>query len=188
MPDQCLYQPPGFLSETDPAGTVSSITMPHKRDPETAEHLVTLSRLARANASVLLEGMVTEHERDGPGWKAEWPAFNETCLLAGAALAAARALLAGLRVHPEAMRCTIDRQAGYLRRWPRSARSWASTGRKPCCRTHWLRFPLAARPTPLIPAAARAQTTAKPPLWPPRCRLTADGYRPRRPYRRRFPR
>lgn len=104
----------GELSETDPPGTVSSITMPHKRNPETAEHLVTLSRLARANAAVLLEGMVTEHERDGRSWKAEWPAFDETCLLAGAALAAARDLLAGLRVHPDAMRRNIDRSAGYL--------------------------------------------------------------------------
>ncbi len=104
----------GELSEADPPGTVSSITMPHKRNPETAEHLVTLSRLARANASVLLEGMVTEHERDGRAWKAEWPAFSETCLLAGTALAAARELLSGLQVHPEAMHRTIDREAGYL--------------------------------------------------------------------------
>lgn len=104
----------GELSESAPPGAVSSITMPHKQNPETAEHLVTLSRLARANATVLLEGMVTEHERDGRGWKAEWPAFPETCLLAGASLAAARELLAGLRVHPEAMCRNIEREAGFL--------------------------------------------------------------------------
>lgn len=108
----------GELSETDPPGTVSSITMPHKRNPESAEHLVTLSRLVRANAAVLLEGMVTEHERDGRGWKAEWPAFDETCLLAGAALAAARDVVAGLRVYPDAMCRNIDREGGYLSSGP----------------------------------------------------------------------
>jgi len=104
----------GELSEGLPPGAVSSITMPHKQNPEAAEHLVTLSRLARANAQVLLEGMVSEHERDGRSWKAEWPAFSETCLLAGAALALAKGLLAGLQVHPAAMRANIDAAQGFL--------------------------------------------------------------------------
>lgn len=82
----------GELSEGAAPGAVSSITMPHKQNPEAAEHLVTLSRLARANAQVL-EGMVAEHERDGRGWKAEWPAFSETCLLTGASLSLAKDLL-----------------------------------------------------------------------------------------------
>ncbi|MGH3403146.1 MAG: class-II fumarase/aspartase family protein [Streptosporangiaceae bacterium] len=104
----------GELSEGLPPGAVSSITMPHKQNPEAAEHLVTLSRLARANAQVLLEGMVSEHERDGRSWKAEWPAFSETCLLAGAALGMAQGLLGGLQVHPAAMRANIDAARGYL--------------------------------------------------------------------------
>lgn len=62
--------------------------------------------------------MVTEHERDGRGWKAEWPAFDETCLLAGAALAAARDVVAGLRVYPDAMCRNIDREGGYLSSGP----------------------------------------------------------------------
>jgi len=36
-------------------GVVGSITMPHKINPEISEHLVTLSRLVRANASTALE-------------------------------------------------------------------------------------------------------------------------------------
>jgi adenylosuccinate lyase len=104
----------GELSEGAAPGAVSSITMPHKQNPEAAEHLVTLSRLARANAQVLLEGMVAEHERDGRSWKAEWPAFSETCLLAGASLSLAKDLLAGLHVHPGAMRGNIERARGFL--------------------------------------------------------------------------
>ena len=38
----------GELREPSRPGSVSSITMPHKRNPETAEHLVTLWRLIRA--------------------------------------------------------------------------------------------------------------------------------------------
>jgi adenylosuccinate lyase len=81
----------------DPAG-VSSITMPHKRNPERAEHLVTLARLVQGQAHVLLDGAVHEHERDGRAWKAEWVALPEICLLTATALTLARDLLDGLEV------------------------------------------------------------------------------------------
>jgi adenylosuccinate lyase len=100
----------------EPAGTavVGSITMPHKRNPEASEHLVTLARLVRAQASTLLEGMVGEHERDGRAWKAEWIALPEACLLTGAALALARQLLDGLEVDTEAMGRNLTAGGGYL--------------------------------------------------------------------------
>ena len=62
----------GELQEAFTPGTVGSITMPHKRNPEISEHLVTLSRVVRAQAGLALEGMVAEHERDGRAWKTEW--------------------------------------------------------------------------------------------------------------------
>ena len=95
-------------------GVVGSITMPHKRNPERAEHLVTLSRLARSDFDVLLEGMVVEHERDGRSWKAEWAAFPDLCLLSGAALATARTLVQNLVVRPERMRANLESQGGYV--------------------------------------------------------------------------
>jgi adenylosuccinate lyase len=88
----------GELREPAAAAAVGSITMPHKRNPEASEHLVTLARLVRGQAATLLEGMVGEHERDGRAWKAEWIALPEACLLTGAALALARRLLEGLEV------------------------------------------------------------------------------------------
>ncbi|HLI56788.1 MAG TPA: lyase family protein, partial [Actinomycetota bacterium] len=102
----------GELAETQPPGGVGSITMPHKANPEGAEHLVTLARLARAQAGVVLEGMVAEGERDGRGWKAEWVAVPEVCLLTGTGCALARRLLDGLVVNPEAMRRNLDAQGG----------------------------------------------------------------------------
>jgi adenylosuccinate lyase len=98
----------GELREPGGAGGVGSITMPHKRNPELSEHLVTLSRLVRANAGVIAEGSIQEHERDGRGWKAEWVAFPEVCLLTGTALAFGRRILEGLEVDEPAMRRNLD--------------------------------------------------------------------------------
>ena len=43
----------GELRERSLTEGVGSITMPHKRNPETAEHLGTLARVVRANAGLL---------------------------------------------------------------------------------------------------------------------------------------
>jgi adenylosuccinate lyase len=91
------------LRETPPRGVVSSITMPHKRNPEGSEHLVTLSRLVRAHAGVLLEGMDQQHERDGRGWKAEWVSLPEVCELTATAVDLAGRVIDGLEVNPTAM-------------------------------------------------------------------------------------
>jgi adenylosuccinate lyase len=96
-----------------PPGQVGSITMPHKRNPELSEQLVSLSRLVRADAAVVLEGMVHEHERDGRAWKAEWVAVPEACLLTGAALAMGVSLLEGLQVDEQRMRANLDDRQGY---------------------------------------------------------------------------
>jgi adenylosuccinate lyase len=103
----------GELAEASPAGTVGSITMPHKRNPEASEHLDTLARLARASAAVMAEAVAAQHERDGRGWKAEWVAWPEACLLATAALQTAISLLAGLEVSAATMRQNLARYDGY---------------------------------------------------------------------------
>ena len=103
----------GELREPSTPGAVGSITMPHKRNPEGSEHLDTLARLVRAQATTLLEGMVGEHERDGRAWKAEWIALPEACLLTGAALAQARRLLEGLEVDAGRMARNLAAGGGY---------------------------------------------------------------------------
>ena len=104
----------GELREPAGTGAVSSITMPHKRNPEAGEHLDTLARLARSSAGVLLESMVQQHERDGRGWKAEWIALPEVCLLAGAAVELGRTLVEGLEVDAAAMRANLRAHGGLL--------------------------------------------------------------------------
>ena len=108
----------GELREPTTTDAVGSITMPHKRNPERSEHLDTLARLVRGHAGVLIEGVVQQHERDGRGWKAEWVAFPEVCLLTGVALQTARELLAGLEVDVEAMAANLhagDERSGSER-------------------------------------------------------------------------
>jgi adenylosuccinate lyase len=97
----------GELREPSVSTVVGSITMPHKRNPERSEHLDTLARLTRANASVLLEGMVGNHERDGRSWKAEWVALPEVCLLTTTATAMAVQLIDGLEVDTDRMRANV---------------------------------------------------------------------------------
>ena len=103
----------GELREATRPGAVGSITMPHTRNPETAEHLVTLWRLVRAAAGTTLEGMVQEHERDGRGWKAEWVAFPEACLLTMTALDLAKPLLEGLEVDETRMAGNASAGGGF---------------------------------------------------------------------------
>ena len=88
--------------------------MPHKRNPELSEHLATLARVVRADASVAVEGMVHEHERDGRAWKAEWLVLPEACLLTTTAAALGCRLLEGLDVHADRMLANLDAHGGYV--------------------------------------------------------------------------
>ncbi|MDQ3364387.1 MAG: adenylosuccinate lyase family protein [Myxococcota bacterium] len=65
------------LEERWDPGRLGSSTMPHKRNPENAEQVVVLARLARAQVSLGLECMIVEHERDYRGTRLEWPAVAE---------------------------------------------------------------------------------------------------------------
>lgn len=76
----------GEVKERFVAGTIGSITMPHKRNPEISEHLGTLARGVRHLGAAVLEGVVHDHERDGRAWKTEWFAIPEATMLAARAV------------------------------------------------------------------------------------------------------
>ena len=116
-------------SEPVVAGTVGSITMPHKRNPELSEHLDTLGRIVRADAGVALEGLVALHERDGRGWKAEWSVLPEACQLTGAALGFAARLLGGLTVDADRMRANLDARGTAMTSEPLMAALAARIGK-----------------------------------------------------------
>ena len=53
--------------------------------------------------------MVQEHQRAAGAWHAEWRPLRELLVAVGSAASWLRACLAGLVVHPDAMRANLDR-------------------------------------------------------------------------------
>ncbi|MGH2523006.1 MAG: class-II fumarase/aspartase family protein [Anaerolineales bacterium] len=104
----------GEVSEGFTPGTVGSITMPHKRNPEIAEHLGTLARVIRHNTALIAESQAHEHERDGRAWKVEWAVLAETCMAAAKLLALTDTLTANLVVHPDRMLANLEAGKGFV--------------------------------------------------------------------------
>lgn len=103
----------GELREPLAPGTVGSITMPHKRNPEVSEQVSTLAKLVRMDAALATEAVVHGHERDGRAWKTEWVVLPEACLYAGVSVSMGSRLLWGLEVDADRMRRNLDLQQGY---------------------------------------------------------------------------
>jgi 3-carboxy-cis,cis-muconate cycloisomerase len=95
----------GEVAEREPGG---SSTMPHKRNPVGAVLAVACERHARANAAILVESVVQEHERAAGAWHAEWHALSTVLAATGSAAAAARRSLTGLEIDAGRMRANID--------------------------------------------------------------------------------
>ncbi|GIK36832.1 MAG: adenylosuccinate lyase [Chloroflexota bacterium] len=104
----------GEVREGFVEGTVGSITMPHKRNPEIAEHLSTLARLIRHNAGCLAENLVHDHERDGRSWKAEWGLIAPTCAMTGSLLRLSKIMCAHLEVDRGGMLANLAATHGYV--------------------------------------------------------------------------
>ena len=95
----------GEVAERESGG---SSTMPHKRNPVGAVLAIACERHSRANAAILVESLVQEHERAAGAWQAEWHALTTALAATGGASAAVRRSLTGLQVDGERMRANID--------------------------------------------------------------------------------
>ncbi|GAC1393885.1 MAG: adenylosuccinate lyase [Ktedonobacteraceae bacterium] len=104
----------GEVSEGFMEGTVGSITMPHKRNPEISEHLGTLARVIRHDTALILESLVHDHERDGRSWKTEWVVLAEICMAAGKLLALLRVMTGDLDIHAHRMRANLEATGGLV--------------------------------------------------------------------------
>lgn len=104
----------GELSEGLATGTVGSITMPQKRNPEISEHLGTLSRVVRHHAAHMAENLVHSHERDGRSWKGEWALIPDATLATGKSLALLSAMLKDLQVNEERMLANIKGTKDFI--------------------------------------------------------------------------
>lgn len=102
------------LAEPWVQGNVGSSTMPHKRNPNASEAMVSLNRLVRGNWIQLHDSMMQEHERDGAAWKVEWVALPEAFIFTAAAAAKAKHVLRGLVVNVDKMEINLNILKGLL--------------------------------------------------------------------------
>ncbi len=89
------------------AGTVGSSTMPHKRNPEVCEQIVTLARLAKAQMGIAMDSMIQLHERDYRGTRLEWCAVPDVSHYCVSALSLAGKLVEGLTVNQDRMNTNL---------------------------------------------------------------------------------
>lgn len=111
-------------------GTVGSITMPHKRNPEISEHLGSLSRIVRHNAALVCEGLVHEHERDGRSWKAEWNAIPQSTMAAGKSMMLLSLLVENLEIDQKRMLVNLESTKGFVLSEPIMLALAKKTGRR----------------------------------------------------------
>jgi adenylosuccinate lyase len=102
------------LAEPFSEGKLGSSTMPHKRNPSTAESVATVGRVLRYTVALMHDALLHEHERDASAWRIEWKAVPEACLMTGVMLAQMKYILAGLEVHADKMRRNLDALGGFL--------------------------------------------------------------------------
>jgi 3-carboxy-cis,cis-muconate cycloisomerase len=101
-------------AERHEPGNVGSSTMPHKRNPMTAESVVACSMLARRTSATALEGMLGEHERDMGTWQAEWAWVPELFRITDAALLQTIDVVAKLDLDRARMTRNLDLTDGLL--------------------------------------------------------------------------
>ncbi|MDI6655520.1 MAG: adenylosuccinate lyase, partial [Candidatus Hydrothermarchaeota archaeon] len=89
------------VSEPFAAKQVGSSTMPHKRNPISAEKVCGLARVVKSNVFVALENVSLEHERDLTNSSSERVIIPESFILLDEILKTMKKVLSGLIFHPE---------------------------------------------------------------------------------------
>lgn len=102
------------VSEPWEKGKIGSSAMPHKRNPDLSEFMLSLTRRIINNAEPVTEVMVVDHERDLNYWLVEQACMIESLLMMGELLTYAETMIKGLLVFPERMRKNLDILKGLI--------------------------------------------------------------------------
>ena len=100
--------------EPVPEGTVGSSTMPHKRNPQLALDMQTMSAELRALAGPALESMLHDQEANGAMTALLEDVSASAAVLAGDMLARLEVIMDGLELDPERMRANIRLSEGMI--------------------------------------------------------------------------
>ena len=95
-------------------GKGGSTAMPQKHNPVDAAFAVASARLAIGEVSVILSGMMQEHERAVGGWQAEWVALPNLFRYTSGAVEHVREMVSGLEVDPARMGANMQLTQGLI--------------------------------------------------------------------------
>ncbi|KZP10737.1 L-Aspartase-like protein [Athelia psychrophila] len=104
----------GEVSEPYYAHRGSSSTMPQKRNPISSAYITAMSSTIRQLSAALYDAMVEDHERSTGPWEIEWIVLPQICTLMHATLKQTSDVIAGIEVHPEAMKRNLDISKGAI--------------------------------------------------------------------------
>lgn len=100
--------------EPIPTGTISSSTMPHKRNPQLADDCIAFSAEIRAHVPLALEGMLHDYEVNGAHTTMTDEALKRSCILMGDTLTRLVTILSGLELNEKRMLHNLDITGGLL--------------------------------------------------------------------------
>ncbi|KAK5948588.1 hypothetical protein OHC33_010347 [Knufia fluminis] len=104
----------GEISEPFVPHRGASSTMPQKRNPISSEIILAASKLLREKASLGLDAMVADFERQSGPWHLEWAAVPEAFTIAVGALHQANFAIGGLVVNVDAMKRNLLSSKGLI--------------------------------------------------------------------------
>lgn len=102
------------LAEPVAAGRGGSSAMPHKRNPVGCAVALAAAVRVPGLVSVMLSGMVQEHERALGGWQAEWDTLPQIVQLTAGALEQMRQVASGLTVDSARMSDNLNATRGQI--------------------------------------------------------------------------
>lgn len=88
--------------------------MPQKRNPISSEVILAQSKILRAQAGLLLDGMITDFERASGPWHLEWAAIPTAFISVVGSLHQADFALSGLQVNEDAMLSNLRSTKGLI--------------------------------------------------------------------------
>lgn len=110
-----LMQPEfGEAFEPIPAGTVGSSTMPHKRNPQLALDVQSMSAQVRALTGPALESMLHDHEANGGMTALLEDVIAQAAVLSGDLLVRLAVIMSGLEVDEQRMRANLALSEGLM--------------------------------------------------------------------------